>query len=221
MKSTEQIPKGLNNVLKKYVQAHYPAEVELIMDAAQKYYASLSREFPDLGDKENMLAANKEIFLTFIAAYEGSRHRIDADAIDELLTLFLHKVRFVPLFVDFNRPWLARWMNKLYISYAQKVNQKKANGEWEAAWGIAINPDNRTEGCCFHLIGCPLAAFAKAHGYTELMPAICKIDHRTAALMHAKLIRTHTVALGADSCDYWYVGDESETARQYADLPEI
>ncbi len=34
-------------------------------------------------------------------------------------------------------------------------------------------------------------------------------------IMHAKLIRTHTVATGADSCDYWYVPDESETARSY------
>lgn len=33
--------------------------------------------------------------------------------------------------------------------------------------------------------------------------------------MHAKLIRTHTVATGADSCDYWYVPDQSETVINY------
>ena len=28
-------------------------------------------------------------------------------------------------------------------------------------------------------------------------------------LMHARLIRTQTEALGGDHCDYWYVGDQS------------
>ena len=30
------------------------------------------------------------------------------------------------------------------------------------------------------------------------------------------LIRTHTVATGSDSCDYWYVPDKSETAINYS-----
>jgi len=44
---------------------------------------------------------------------------------------------------------------------------------------------------------------------------MCALDHAYAKLMHSKLIRTHTVATGADSCDYWYVPDESDTARNY------
>lgn len=58
-------------------------------------------------------------------------------------------------------------------------------------------------------------AYAKKYGYMELMPHMCALDHTYAKLMHAKLIRTHTVATGADSCDYWYVPDRSRTARNY------
>ena len=32
----------------------------------------------------------------------------------------------------------------------------------------------------------------------------------TAALMHARLIREHTVAEGNDICDYRYVGDREK-----------
>ena len=46
-------------------------------------------------------------------------------------------------------------------------------------------------------------------------PHICALDHTFAKLMHAKLIRTYTVATGADSCDYWYVPDKSAAARDY------
>ena len=30
----------------------------------------------------------------------------------------------------------------------------------------------------------------------------------SAEAIHAKLIRHHTVAQGADTCDYWYIGDQ-------------
>ncbi len=62
---------------------------------------------------------------------------------------------------------------------------------------------------------CPLADYAKKYVYEDLMPHMCALDHSYAKIMHAKLIRTHTVATGADSCDYWYVPDESNTAKNY------
>lgn len=221
MKDASKIPGSMRKVLAKYVSKYYPDELDSIMKSTQKYYARFSKEFPDLGGKENLLSGNREIFLAFISAYEASGHRIGADSIDELADMFYSKIRFVSKIADFNQPWLAKLMYKIYIPYARKVKQKKANGEWKNAWGISINPDKRTEGCCFHLIGCPLAEFAKSHGFGELMPSICLIDHKAAEIMHAKLIRTHTVVLGARSCDYWYVGDRSRTAKKYADLKKI
>jgi len=80
---------------------------------------------------------------------------------------------------------------------------------------MLVNPDNVTEGFAFTLVGCPLAAYAQKYGYMDLMPHRCALDHAYASLRHARLIRTHTVATGADSCDYWYVPDKSETARNY------
>ena len=72
---------------------------------------------------------------------------------------------------------------------------------------MIVNPENTKEGFAFTLVGCPIADYAKKYGYEELMPHMCALDHTYAKLMHAKLIRTHTVATGADSCDYWYVPD--------------
>ncbi len=53
-------------------------------------------------------------------------------------------------------------------------------------------------------------------------------DHRLdgetplkAEVMHEKLIRTKTEALGGDCCDYWYVGDKSPVLEQYKNLKEI
>ena len=50
---------------------------------------------------------------------------------------------------------------------------------------------------------------------------LCKTDHYLAEVMHARLIRTQTEALGGDHCDYWYVGDESPALARYKDLEQI
>lgn len=101
----------------------------------------------------------------------------------------------------------------------QKAHQ--ARGEWMDSWRVVINPDHRTEGFCFHLIGCPIARHAKEHGYEELLPYLCRTDHYLAEVMHARLIRTRTEALGGDCCDYWYVGDKSPALEAYRDLEQI
>ncbi|MGX8704997.1 MAG: L-2-amino-thiazoline-4-carboxylic acid hydrolase, partial [bacterium] len=102
--------------------------------------------------------------------------------------------------------------------YAKLVEEKVSRSEWGNTWRVRINPRHTDEGLCFELVGCPLADFAQANGYTNLLPHMCASDHLLASLMHAKLIRTHTCAAGSGSCDYWYVGDESETAKAYANV---
>ena len=55
----------------------------------------------------------------------------------------------------------------------------------------------------------------------ELLPYLCRTNYFLAELMHAKLIRTQTEALGGSCCDYWYVGDKSPALEQYRELEQI
>lgn len=54
-----------------------------------------------------------------------------------------------------------------------------------------------------------------------LLPYLCRTDHFLAEMMHARLIRTQTEALGGNCCDYWYVGDKSPAIEEYRDLKQI
>ena len=65
------------------------------------------------------------------------------------------------------------------------------------------------------------ARYAKAHGYEDLLPYLCKTDHFLAEVLHTRLIRTQTEALGGACCDYWYVGDQSPALEAYKDLEQI
>ena len=70
------------------------------------------------------------------------------------------------------------------------------------------------DGVRYHFDRCPVAEFAKAHGYLNIMPAFCNCDYPAMEYINAALIRKHTCA-NSDVCDYLIVGDESKTAKEH------
>ena len=212
--------KAIKKAFIRYTRKHYPDEAEQIIQRAEALFPVLYAKAPDIGGRENLMSYNLDLLILSASFYEASDHRIDGPAIDEMARELFGKYRFLRRFVNVNKKWqmkcLRSFMYKRYIPYAKLVEEKVARGEWGNTWRVKINPRNTEEGVCFDLVGCPLADYARANGYMNLLPHMCASDHLLPELVHAKLIRTHTCATGSDSCDYWYVGDESETAKRYA-----
>ena len=203
----------------RYCREQFPEEAEAIFRSAEAHYREFMKDMPDLG--ENMMAKNMLDWFTIISFYEASDHRLDGEALLEIKRRAVDRVKFIGRLVNGNRRWPYRVFEKVYRNYKKMQAEHQARGEWMDSWKVEINPDNRTEGFCFHLVGCPIAKHAREHGYGELLPYLCKTDHFLAEVMHAKLIRTQTEALGGDCCDYWYVGDRSPVLENYRDLKEI
>ena len=204
----------------QYCRKLYPAESAQIFKKAETYYLEFMKDLPDLG--ENMMAKNMLDWFTILAFYEASDHRLDGEALLEIKRRAVRKLKFLGKLIDGNRQkWPYRLFEKTYADFIQMQQAHQARGEWMDSWKIELNPDHRTEGFCFHLVGCPIAKHAREHGYAELLPYLCRTDHFLAEVMHARLIRTQTEALGGDCCDYWYVGDKSPVLEQYKDLEQI
>lgn len=213
--------KAIKKAFIKYTKKHYPDEAEKIIQGAEERFPVLHAKAPDIGGRENLMSYNLDLLILSASFYEASDHRIDGEAITEMARELFGKYRFVRHIVNVNRPWqmkmIRKAMYKRYVPYAKLVEEKVSKGEWGNTWRVKINPKNTEEGVAFDLIGCPLADYARANGYMNLLPYMCACDHLVPELVHAKLIRTHTCALGSEACDYWYVGDESETAKRYTD----
>lgn len=204
----------------QYCREVYPSEAEAIFASAEKHYLEFMKDMPDLG--KNMMAANMLDWFTILAFYEASDRRMDGETLLAIKRRAVDKMKFLGKFIDGNRQkWPYRLFEKTYARFIRMQKAHQAKGEWMDSWKIEINPDHRAEGFCFHLSGCPIAKHAKAHGYEDLLPYLCKTDHYLAEVMHARLIRTQTEALGGNCCDYWYVGDQSPALEQYKDLEQI
>lgn len=205
----------------QYCRELYPAQAEEIFRKAEEHYKELVKnDMPDLG--ENMMAANMLDWFTIVSFYEASGHKLDGEALLTIKRRAVDKMKFLGKFVNGNKSkWPYKLFEKTYRNFIKMQKEHQEKGEWMDSWKVEINPDHRTEGFCFHLVGCPIAKHAKEHGYGELLPYLCKTDHYLAEVMHACLIRTQTEALGGDHCDYWYVGNESPVLKEYRDLEQI
>lgn len=204
----------------RYCWETYPEEAEQICRKAEAYYLDFMQDMPDLG--ENMMAKNMLDWFTILAFYEASGHRMDGETLLEIKRRAVERLKFLGKLVDGNKnQWPYRLFEKTYANFIHMQQERQARGEWMDSRKIELNPDHRTEGFCFHLVGCPIARHARVHGYMDLLPYLCRTDHFLAELMHAKLIRTQTEALGGECCDYWYVGDQSPVLEQYKDLEQI
>ena len=210
--------KLIDEVAREYLRKHYPDEEDKIMNLAEQQFLMFKAENHDLGGKENLLADNLDYMIAVAALYEASDHRMAGDAIDEMLGSVAKKYAFVGKLINANKPWQLKILRTyLYHAYRKYAKDVKTH-DWGNTWEMEVNPRNTKEGICWTLVGCPLADFAKKYGYEELLPHLCAADHIYARLLHAKLIRTHTVATGSDTCDYWYIPDQSRTLEKYKDV---
>ena len=204
----------------QYCRERYAVDAAQIFEKAEGFYLAFMKDMPDLG--KNMMAKNMLDWFTILSFYEASEHRLDGEALLAIKHRMVNKMKFIGKLVDGNRQkWPYQLFEKTYKKFNKMQKEHQARGEWMDSWRVEINPDHRTEGFCFHLVGCPIARHAKEHGYEELLPYLCKTDHYLAEVMHARLIRTQTEALGGDCCDYWYVGDKSPVLEKYKDLEQI
>ena len=80
-----------------------------------------------------------------------------------------------------------------------------------------VEPFDKKIGNRFGFSRCPVAEFAKAHGYEHVMPALCNSDYPAMEAIHAGLIRKGNCVEG-NYCDYWIVGSKSPYLKEH---PEI
>ncbi len=212
------LPKSALKVIKKQINMEYTKEEAI--EIYQKFlacYKTLENDQPFIGGKKNFLWEQVYTAIAMFAYYEATDRKASAETIGSLCTeALIGNNRTMGKFMNFNWKWVQKIYALLYRMLKKQADQHLADGSWNNTWGVEINPEHRTEGVSVRLTGCPVYAFAKAHGYENLMPALCRSDYEVFEPFHCKMIRYYTVANGDAYCDFWQVGDQSD-AWKHAD----
>ena len=212
-KSYDKLLRELRPILVR----HYGTErAEKMIQDMEPIYDRFLAETPSIGGRKNPMSKNMDMALPFFALYEASGRTLTEESVEEMLDqIMIAQYRKLGRWIDMNkldRPWFRRLMYFLAQKVADKLNAHKGK-DWNNTWGIQINPEGHDHGLAMTLVGCPLADFAKSHGYLEILPWLCRSDIKAADALHVRLIRHHTVAEGYETCDYWYVGDQDITVE--------
>ena len=157
----------------RYCREVYPAEAEQIFRRAEQRYREFMKDLPDLG--ANMMAKNMLDWFTILAFYEASDGRLDGEALLTIKRRAVERLRFLGTFVNGNKSkWIYRLFERSYMRFIHMQKAHQAKGEWKDSWQVEITPDRRTEGFCFHLIGCPSPSTPKR----TAMKRLCRISAR-------------------------------------------
>ena len=196
---------------------HYGTDLaEKMIQDMEPIYDRFLAETPSIGGRKNPMNKNMDMALPFFALYEASGRTLSGELIEEMTDqIMVAKYRRIGRWINLNkldRAWFRSLVYSMARKFADKNNAYKGK-DWNNTWGIQINPEGHDHGLAMTLVGCPLADFAKSHGYMDILPFLCHSDIKSAAAIHARLIRHHTVAEGYETCDYWLVGDQNTTAE--------
>ena len=207
MKEGYEMPQMSVDWIKKKLQNQYDApEAENKYREISDTYERFVRESPDIGGKDNPMAHNFYGSLAAFAYYECTGRTMTPEQITDMCfgMMMANRENKHPLEkVNLNNKLVRGAIHAVFGLRAKKLNKHKADGTWANTWGMEINPLKHREGISIHLVGCPIADFAKKNGYSELMPYFCDTDKAVMEAFGGRLYRDHTVAEGYEDCDYW------------------
>lgn len=158
-------------LFKRCAQKYFPGEEKTLLAKADRIFDGFKKETPSIGGKKNMLAGNLEMAMAFFAFHEATGRKLTGEQVLEMAGWMTEGLSFAKRILDFNQPWVAKLMYKVYIPYAKKVARNKANGSWGNAWGVVVNPEGVHGRMLFSFGRLPtggLCEKARLHGHHAL-----------------------------------------------------
>ena len=195
--------KPCKNEIRKKIALHYPPEKqEKVWQQVQLQYSRfLSDWHTDLGGKKNFHNGAGGTYdciaiMSYYAVCKAVTSFREIEEIEENLILpSFRKLKFV----DCNKLF---WRKLMYKAFRRA---KSGCDKWHD-YEMHVAPFDENKPIYYEFTACPAAEFAKKHGLTDIMPALCNVDYASMELIHAKLIRTSTCVEGC-KCDYTICGD--------------
>lgn len=210
---TDKYWKMMVPLIRKSLNKRYGKEyTKELIQKTERVYRELLDRADDIG-KDNPMASNAYESLLFFAVWKAADGKITVDDLREIANDVLSTpvLKVMGLMINANKPSGIKRIRRMMEKDAEWLENHPQYKEY--SWDFHFDESKHWDGFYYHFTQCPIYTFAKREGYMEVLPVMCDIDHKTAALMHAKLNRENTLAGGGAVCDYWFVGDKMKDPK--------
>ena len=200
-------PKAKKVIRNRLLRDYPPQQAEVLWEQVQRTYIRFLETVPYMGGKKNFQAGSVYDCIALFAYYEAVPDKPTLEQFEQM-----NEDLFVPANgrkkpLSLNWRWGIRMAHRIFSGVERNI--KRHQEEWPGNYHMEVEPFDPAVGVRYRFLTCPIADFARAHGYTHLMSAMCNPDYPLLAALRGGLIRTTTCANGS-CCDYWIVGDRSE-----------
>ncbi len=180
-------------------------EVERIIQQTQDEFRATLPRLPYIGGKQNPMTTNLVACTWFLALYRVLQPRgLSDDEIGDLV------YRVAEEWVKSSPRWLGRLQRLLvktpllriiFGRISRQSQQRKYPGDFVVHF---VPGDGRNFDFGLDFTGCAIHKFFQAEQAGHFAKYMCRIDDLTTSFKGIELIRTGTIANGADKCDFRY-----------------
>lgn len=180
-------------------------EVDRILPQMQDEFRRLLPRLPYIGGKQNPLTTNLVACSWFLALYRVLQPRgLSDDEIGDLV------YRVAAEWVKSSPRWLGRlqgllvktpFLRLVFGRISRQSQQRKYPGDFVVHF---VPGDGRRFDFGLDFTSCAIHKFFQAEQAGHFAKYMCRIDYLTTSLKGIELIRTGTIANGADKCDFRY-----------------
>lgn len=193
-------------------------EVERIVQQLQAEFRAMLPRLPYIGGKQNPLTSNLVACSWFLALYRVLQpHGLSDDEIGELVYRVAEE-------------WLTsspRWIGRMQILLAttpllrmilERISRQTQQRKYPGDFVMHFVPgDGRNFDFGLDFTGCAIHKFYQAEQAGHFAKYMCRIDYLTTRFKGIELMRTGTIANGADKCDFRY--RLASRSKQHSALP--
>ncbi len=177
-----------------------------IMKKSRQVYRELVEKADDIGS-DNPMAYNELFALAFVAPYVASGKRILPETIQEMMRRALYHVKWYFGMTDLNTEKGKAANKKVIVKYVKWYTSERER-QYPTSFKVDFVGQPHENACYYRITRCPICAYAKKLGVSELMPLFCELDSVMIALQHGVLHRQQTLASGGEFCDYHITGNQ-------------
>lgn len=192
----------------KSITCHYPHESDKIIAGTDNYYTIISSDTKFALTSSNPIDKRLDFsayFLAFIRTLDEKGESFDTirKICLETVTAYVQPRNKIQAYFKRLLPALiGTWLGQILIkSFHKRISVNPNAGGFiagivtdrQATFGLGYGID---------IYECGICKLFKKHHYQKYAPILCEVDEITSGLAGLKLIRTGTIANGANKCDF-------------------
>ena len=190
------------------IERNYPSDSAFIVDSTDKNFQSISKDTQFASTSSNPIDRRLDFTAYFLALIKTLDER--GESFETIRKICLETI------LEFVRPknsiqrFLKRlpvllidtWIANIFLKTFKKKIQQRSHPDGFVATVITDKNETYGLGYGFDIVECGICKLFQKHNYQKYAPILCEVDEVTSGLAGLELIRSGTIALGANKCDF-------------------